>query len=136
LRLSRIVIRNFRTLRLVDAPLSEPSTCIIGENNTGKSNLLHALRLCVDVTLSSAYRSLTKDDVHSEVDRSKPFQVFVGVEFTGFEGNLNEEALVHGTQIGNDRARIFYRFRPKRATRDALARRERGEDSLTLDDYG
>jgi putative ATP-dependent endonuclease of OLD family len=81
LRLSRIVIGNFRTLKLVDVPISELSTCIIGENNTGKSNLLHAFRLCVDVTLSSAYRSLTKDDVHSEVDRSKPFQVFVGVEF-------------------------------------------------------
>jgi putative ATP-dependent endonuclease of OLD family len=31
---------------------------------------------------------------------------------------------------------LFYRFRPKRAARDTLARRERAEDSLTLDDYG
>jgi putative ATP-dependent endonuclease of the OLD family len=136
LRLSRIVVRNFRTLQFVDVPIPEPSTCIIGENNTGKSSLIQALRLCVDVSLSSTYRSLTKDDVHCGVDRSKPFQVFVGVEFTGFEGDVNAEALVHGIQIGKDRARIFYRFRPKRQVREALEAGERTENSLTLDDYG
>ncbi len=117
LRVSRVVIRNFRSLKFVDVPINTASTVIIGENNTGKSNLIHALRLCLDVGLSSTLRSLAKDDVHCDVDQTQPFQVFVGVEFTNFEGNENEEALLHGTQIGDDRARIFYRFRPKRLVR-------------------
>jgi putative ATP-dependent endonuclease of the OLD family len=134
-RLSRIVVKNFRSLRFVDVQLSDSSTTIIGENNTGKSNLLHALRICLDVQLSSSFRSLQKDEVHSEVDLAAPFQVLVGVEFTDFQGNENEEALLHGTQIADDRARIFYRFRPKRNVREALGRGDYGP-LLTLDDYG
>ena len=135
MRLSRIVAKNFRSLKFVDVPLSNSSTTVIGENNTGKSNLLHALRLCLDAQLSSSFRALQKDEVHSEVDQAAPFQVLVGVEFTDFQGNENEEALLHGTQIADDRARIFYRFRPKRTVREALGRGEH-ETPLTLEDYG
>ena len=135
MRISRLVIKNYRSLSIVDIPIREQATCVIGENNTGKSNLVQALRLCLDVTLSNAYRSLLNDDVHSAVDRSKPFQVLIGVEFRGFKGKDNEEAMLHGTQIGDDKARIFYRFRPKRSTRDALIREEIEENSLTLEDY-
>jgi putative ATP-dependent endonuclease of OLD family len=69
------------------------------------------------------------------VDLAKPFQVLVGVEFTEFTGNDNQEAMLHGTQIADDRARIFYRFRPKKKVREALDREEIAEDSLTLEDY-
>ena len=136
MRVCRIVIKNFRSLRLVDVPINTSSTVVVGENNTGKSNLIHALRLCLDVGLSSALRVLTKDDVHCEIDQSQPFQVLVGVEFTDFEGNENEEALLHGTQIGDNRARIFYRFRPKRLIREALPRGELAGVPIALDDYG
>ena len=42
---------------------------------------------------------------------------------------------MHGTQIGDDRARLFYRFRPKRAVREAIATRARAPNTLTLADY-
>ncbi len=135
MRLNRVVIRNFRSLETVDVVLNEATTLVIGENNTGKSSFIHALRLCLDVGLSSASRMLTKDDIYCEVDQSQPFQVMVGVEFTDFEGNENEEALLHGTQIGHDRARLFYRFRPKRAIREVLAQGAI-DRPLTLEDYG
>src|SRR5438874_10232947 len=118
MRLSRIVIRNLRAIEFVDVPVQRTTTVVIGENNAGKSTLIHGLRLCLDVGLSSAYRSLTKDDVHCTVDQEAPFHALVGVEFTSFEGNENEEALLHGTQIGPDRARLFYRFHPKRSIRE------------------
>jgi putative ATP-dependent endonuclease of the OLD family len=135
LRVSRIVVKNFRALRFVDVPIATSSTIIVGENNTGKSNLIYALRLCLDVGLTSALRSLTKDDVHCDVDQANPFQVLIGVEFTDFEGNENEEALLHGTQVGENRARIFYRFRPKRLVREAIARGELVDVPISLDDY-
>src|ERR1700733_7183598 len=103
MQLSRIVIKNFRSLKLIDVEGAERAACVLGENNTGKSNLVHALRLCLDVTLSSTYRALVKDDVHCEVDQRQPFQVLIGVEFKGFQGRDNEEAMLHGTQIGEDR---------------------------------
>jgi putative ATP-dependent endonuclease of OLD family len=109
MQLSRVVVKGYRSLNYVDIPINEKSTCIIGENNTGKSNLVQAIRLCLDVNLSSNYRSLIKEDIHCDIDQSKPFQVLVGVEFTGFEGNDPEVAMLHGTQLGDGRARIFYR---------------------------
>ncbi len=135
MQLSRIVIKNFRSLQAVDVQVAARTTCLIGENNTGKSNLIHALRLCLDVTLSSAYRALVKDDIHCDVDQSEPFQVLIGVEFTGFRGRENEEAMLHGTQIGDDLARLFYRFRPKRAVRETITARSRAPNTLTLADY-
>ena len=135
MQLSRIVIKGYRSLKFLDIPIVEKSSCIIGENNTGKSNLVQALRLCLDVNLSSSYRSLLKDDVHCEIDQNKPFQVLIGVEFTDFEDNDAEVAMLHGTQIGGGRARIFYRFRPKRPVREALEGKHLADDSLTLADY-
>ena len=135
MRISRVVIKNLRSFQSVDVTVTEQTSLIIGENNTGKSCFIHAVRLCLDVGLSSTFRTLLKEDVHCDVDQTQPFQVLVGVEFTGFEGNENEEAMLHGTQIADDRARLFYRFRPKRTVRDLLARSELGRP-LTLEDFG
>lgn len=135
MRISRVVVKNYRSLKFVDVQIVEPATMVIGENNTGKSNFFQAIRLCLDSQLTSAFRSLHKDDVHCHVDQTQPFQVLVGVEFTDFEGHENEEALLHGTQIGPNRARIFYRFRPKRVVREAIAQNQQA-DPLTLEDYG
>ena len=79
MRISRIVVKNFRSLQFLDVPIDNLASVVVSENNTGKSNLLHAIRLCLDVTLSSGFRALTKEDIHSDVDQTKPFQVLVGV---------------------------------------------------------
>jgi len=134
MRISRVVIKNLRVLESVDVSLEEKSTLIVGENNTGKSTFIHALRLCLDVLLSSTYRALIKEDIYCQIDQTRPFQVLAGVEFSDFEGNENEEALLHGTQIGEDRARIFYRFRPKRKIREAVASNDL-KRPLELDDF-
>jgi putative ATP-dependent endonuclease of OLD family len=136
MHLSRIVVKGYRSLSRVDVAVQSKTTCIIGENNAGKSCLILALRLALDVDLSSAYRSLVKDDIHTQVNQSQPFQVLVGVEFTDFDQNDNEVAMLHGTQLGDGRARIFYRFRPKALVRDALGTGDRDPNTLTLDDYG
>ena len=135
MQITRVVIRNFRCFERVDVILKELVTSIIGENNTGKSNFVHAIRLCIDTNLSSSYRSLIRDDVHSTTDILHPSQILVGLEIQGFQGKLNEEALVHGWQTGADRARLFYRFRPKQKVREALSAGERVAGDLTLEDY-
>ncbi len=134
MQISRVVIKNFRSFDLVDVPVTKLVTCIIGENNTGKSNFFHALRLCIDNNFPSSYRALIRDDFHSGIDISHPSQVLVGLELKGFKGKLNEEALVHGWQVADDRARLFYRFRPKQKVREALGS-TRAAGTLSLEDY-
>ena len=61
MRLSRIKVKNFRNLVDVDVPLAR-HTVIVGENRSGKSNLIHALRLVLDSSLSADQRRLKPED--------------------------------------------------------------------------
>lgn len=135
MRLSWVVIRDFRSFQHLDVPLSETTTCIIGENNTGKTNFLHAIRLCLDSGLSSTFRSLIARDIYSGVDISHPSQILIGVEITDFTGKVNEEALVGAWQFKPQHARLIYRFRPKKNVREDLESEEIVSGELTLDDY-
>ena len=98
MRISRVVIQNFRSFEALDVSLLSNTTCVIGENNTGKTNLLHAIRICIDAKLPSSYRSLIPADIHSTLDISHPNQVLIGLEITEFAGKVNEEALVGAWQ--------------------------------------
>ena len=133
--ISRVVIRNFRSFEHLDVSIGARTTCVIGENNTGKSNFLHAIRLCIDAGLSSTYRSLIPNDIHSTVDISYPTQVLVSLEITDFAGKTNEEALVGAWQFKPGHARLIYRFRPKLGVREDLEIGEIQPGDLKRDDY-
>lgn len=135
MRISRVVIRNFRSFEHLDVPILEGTTCVIGENNTGKTNLLHAIRLCIDSSLSSTYRMLIPNDIHSTVDISHPNQVLIGLEITDFAGKINEEALVGAWQCKLGLARIIYRYRPKLNVREDLEAKEIKPGELKNSDY-
>lgn len=135
MHISRVVIRNYRSFAHLDVKLEAKPTCVIGENNTGKSNLLHAIRLCIDANLSSAYRSLTPNDIHSGADVSQPEQVLIGLEITDFAGKINEEALVGAWQSKPNVARLIYRYRPKLSVREDLEAEVLNTGDLTHADY-
>jgi putative ATP-dependent endonuclease of OLD family len=135
MRISRVVIRNFKSFKHLDVGILANTTCVIGENNTGKSNFLHAIRLCIDASLSSGYRSLAQSDVHSGCNFAHANQVLIGLEIVDFSGKENEEALVGAWQSKPGLARLFYRFRPKHSVREDLETWEIEDGKLTFDDY-
>jgi putative ATP-dependent endonuclease of OLD family len=61
MRLSRVRTTNFRNLPAVDLELSQTNV-IVGENRSGKSNLITALRLVLDPSMPFADRHLSNDD--------------------------------------------------------------------------
>lgn len=133
--ISRLVVRNFRNLTAIDLPLRGGVTSILGENNTGKTNLLHAIRLVLDGNLPNYARQLDLSDVNETVATTHPFQVLVAVEFSDFEDDVNESAFAAFFKVEENLARLTYRFRPSSAARDAVESEERAPDDLTLDDY-
>lgn len=135
MRINRVVIRNFRSFEHLDVRVKTDTTCIIGENNTGKTNFLHAIRLCIDAGLSSTYRSLIPTDIHSTVDVSRPNQVLIGLEIADFTGKVNEEALVGAWQSKPGLARLIYRYRPKLNVREDLDAGDIQPGELTRSDY-
>ncbi len=135
MRITRVIIKNFRSFKHLDVAITAGTTCVIGENNTGKTNFLHAIRLCIDVGLSSTYRVLLPNDIHSTVDISHPNQVIIGLEIADFEGKTNEEALVGAWQTKPGLARLIYRYRPKLSVREDLEAEEIEPGELTSSDY-
>ncbi len=135
MRISRIVVKNFRLFQELDVNINDELSCVIGENNTGKTTLFRAIQICLDVSLPSVFRSLIREDIHASIDISQPSQVLIGIELHDFAGKVNEEALVSTWKTDSDNARIFYRFRPKPSVREALENGGREAGTLTLEDY-
>lgn len=135
MHMSRLVVRNFRNLTSLDIPLRKGVTCIIGENNTGKTNLLHALRLVLDGDLPGYTRQLTLADVNETAAGEHPFHIVVAVEFSDFEDDVEASAFAAFFKVRDNLARLTYRFRPNPTARDAIEAEERDAEDLTIDDY-
>lgn len=115
MRLSRIVIRNFRNFKLLDVRLGEHAV-VLGENKVGKTNLLFALRLILDPTLPDSLRKLRLDDFWDGLPRPLKAEdvIEVSVEFRDFERNENLLAVLADHLVKPDPmvARITYRYQP------------------------
>jgi putative ATP-dependent endonuclease of OLD family len=133
--LSRIVIRGFRNFVHLDVPVTDKVTCVVGENNTGKSNLVHALRLALDAGLSSSYRNLNPEDFCSGTDISTPKQVIISLEYRGFTAKPSQEGMLMHCIVSPDLARITFRFRPRKEIIEAVRAGTHTGRSLTIDDY-
>lgn len=134
--ISRIVIRNFRNFEHLDVTLRPGVTCVIGENNTGKTNLLHAIRLVVDANLSSQFRQLLEHDIHHGASLSTPNQVIVSVELRDYADDDSECALVGCCEVEPNHARISYRYRPTTKIRELIEADEHSGEGLSLsEDY-
>ncbi|GLH74904.1 ATP-dependent endonuclease [Geothrix limicola] len=131
----RLVIRNFRALKNLDIQLQPGLTCLIGENNSGKTTLLHALRLVLDANLSNYTRQLSRDDFSRGVNCDEPQQILIAVELTGFAARPEEEALVSEWATSDDVAALCYRFRPGRSARQGVKDGSRSPKSLKIEDY-
>jgi putative ATP-dependent endonuclease of OLD family len=119
--IDHIAVRNFRNLANVDLQLL-PGTVLVGENRSGKSNLIHALRLVLDPTLSSADRQLGRDDfwdgLSDGTDDWDPMAardvIEVSIDIIDFADEPAVLAALCNALVTEDppRARLTYRFAP------------------------
>lgn len=106
--------RNFRELKIV----LEPTCVIVGENRSGKSNFLDALRLVLDPSLPDSFRSLRAEDFWDGLE--KPFGgniIEIKVYIRGFEDNKGAEAILADCIIKSEplTALLTYVFRPRKS---------------------
>jgi putative ATP-dependent endonuclease of OLD family len=93
--ISRIEIENFRAIASLDLMDLPSAVVVVGENGTGKSTLLEALRLVLDPSLSDSDRELDEDDFYDGLDR--PFcgaEIRVAVEVTDFADDRRAKELL------------------------------------------
>jgi putative ATP-dependent endonuclease of OLD family len=115
MRLSRILIKNFRNFKELDVTLGNHAV-ILGENKVGKTNLLFAIRLVLDPSLPDSMRRLRLDDFWDGLPRPLKLDdvVEISLEFNGFEDRENLLAVLadHLVQPEPMVARITYRYQP------------------------
>ena len=115
MRISRIIIKNFRNFKSLDVRLGERAV-VLGENRVGKTNLLFGLRLILDPSLPDSARRLRLEDFWDGLERplKKEGVIEISAEFRDFEDNENLLAVLADHLVKPDPmvARITYLFRP------------------------
>ena len=101
MRLKNLKINNFRNFESIDIPLSS-NIVLLGENRVGKSNLLFAMRLVIDQTLSDSARQLKISDFWDGCDLSKKPKIEVHLDFTDFETDLYLTSLLTDYRLAHD----------------------------------
>lgn len=114
MRLARLSIRNFRNFKAVDIPLVG-NVVLIGENRVGKSNLIFAIRLILDPTLSDSVRQLKLSDFWDGCDLASNPEIEVHIDFADFDDDAALVALLTDFRTAGDPtvARLSYVFRKK-----------------------
>jgi putative ATP-dependent endonuclease of OLD family len=116
MRLARITITNFRNLHGVDLVLAG-SPVVVGENRAGKSNLVHAIRLVLDPSLSNAARKLAVEDFADSLGTDpmgEGAEICISLELEDFGEDAGLMATLRHAIVSGDplRARVTYRFGP------------------------
>ena len=114
MRISRIHIENFRNFSDLDVALAHDAV-IVGENKTGKSNFIYALRLVLDPSLPDSARQLRPDDFWDGIERPIPIgtSIRISVDLAGFDDVDEQLASLADflIQASPMVARLTYEFR-------------------------
>ncbi len=90
MKLRKISIKNFRNLRQVDV-YPRKMTVIVGENNAGKSNFIHALRLLLAPEAERLRLDLSKDDINSAAYTAGENYFSIAVEIGDLQKHIEVE---------------------------------------------
>jgi len=115
MRLSKITIENFRGIEHAEIKLDRDVTVLVGENNTGKTSVLEALRLCLDVVKSDKTCNFSEFDFYrgenrQELPSCEP--ISITLSFLESEEHLWPEHITQGLNdviVGSDYSAIKFR---------------------------
>lgn len=143
--LSSLQIVNFRNLKSIECQFSLGTNTIIGENGSGKSNAMTALRILLDNTYPYS-RKLKESDFYNGFENLRGEWIIISAKFSSFsESDKQNEAcavLLNGLGNSNDEGVITLYIRPNKKIRNDLyvnredeVKREQILASLSISDY-
>lgn len=148
MHISKLTLVNYRNFNNTTLRFQRGVNTIIGENGSGKSNVLRAIRLLLDDTMVRAAHRLSESDFHRGLDEWKGHWIIISVEFLELSMDEAVQALfLHGTAVFGEEpiAKASYNliFRPSKEIRLKLAALDEGDttglaairNAITISDY-
>ncbi len=147
MHISRLAVRNFRNFTNAEFRFDRGVNTLVGENGSGKTNALYALRLLLDDGLSRRALQLRESDFNRAIGRWAGHWIVVAIDFAELDPSEGCQILKHeaGRFDGSDTGRVTLLFRPKRDVRGALFEIGRDDEradelearlkAMTIDDY-
>lgn len=111
MHLKKVHIENFRNFNEINMYFEKGFHTLIGANNIGKSNVLHAIRLVLDQNMTNFYRRLNKEDFNNLIEINQDTYVKISVELCG--DDLMELPNFPLIRTGDVTAEISYFFAHK-----------------------
>lgn len=114
MHISKIEIKNYRNFKDVSFSTNSKMV-IIGENKSGKTNLLQAIRLVLDDSLPDSKRYLEKNDFNFDINNpiENGEEITISIEFSDFSDDKELLSIFCDYLIAKDRAKITYKYTPK-----------------------
>ena len=94
MNLSKIQIVNFRNYLSTTFNFSAGANTIIGENDSGKSNALTAMRILLDDSFYYSVKSLTETDFNKSLDNFRGHWIIISVEFENISDKENDKEVI------------------------------------------
>jgi putative ATP-dependent endonuclease of OLD family len=120
--ISTMRIKNFRNFSQSKFNFKKGVNTILGENGSGKTNALFALRLLLDESLPRNITKLRDSDFCRNLGDWKGHWVVISIDFDELSPNEGCQMLKHdaGHMDGSDKGTLTYYFRPCLKIRKAL----------------
>lgn len=99
MKIKSLLIRNFRSIKEASLEL-EPFFCLVGENNTGKSNILECIEVFLsdsEITFEHFYRN--DEYVADEIDIRITFNLLKDIEYSSFIDYVVNDELIIGKKF-------------------------------------
>lgn len=134
MHISGLRIRNFRNFLKAGFTFCKGVNTLIGENGSGKTNALYALRLLLDDSLSRNATNLQESDFCRALVNWHGHWIIISVDFEELDASEGCQLLKHetGHMDGTETGTYTYYFRPKLEVRRRLY--EMGTDGTSHDD--
>ncbi|MGN2665167.1 ATP-dependent nuclease [Bacillus altitudinis] len=147
--ISDITLRNFRNVKNSTFSFTRGVNSIIGENGSGKSNILYAMRLLLDGNLPQAASILIEDDFNRSLGDWRGNWIIIHMTFKDISKNELGSFMAHNISSvisKEDKGTYTFYFRPNSKIRNLLYELSEDPDKnstkldnlmnkITIDDY-
>ncbi|OFT17293.1 ATP-dependent endonuclease [Klebsiella sp. HMSC22F09] len=148
MHISKLTLVNYRNFKNTSLQFHKGVNTVIGENGSGKSNILRAIRLLLDDTMVRAAYRLDESDFSRSLGQWQGHWIIISMEFEEITADESVQALfLHGTASLDagpiHKATYNLIFRPKKDIRLKLAALDIFDDeqlteileAITINDY-